>query len=610
MSVRRKCRDLATVAAVAAMTLGVAAVGPLAAPAQAQQATVLHVAITQDTDTMNPFLAEFAVTADIGRLMYEFLTTYDPKTQAPVPGLAKSWETSADKLTWTYTIRDAKWSDGQPITAHDAEFTFNLMMTNKDAASANGNFTANFDTVTAPDDHTLVVKTKKPQATMLALDVPIVPKHIWQNVTNIKDYPNDQGPVVGSGPFILMDYKPKQWVKLKANKDYWRGPAKIDELQFITYTSADAAVQALRKGEVDLISRLNATQFDALKEDPNITVNKAQGRRYNELLINFGVAAKNNEPIGDGNPALKDIKLRQAIAQAIDVDGLLDKVLHGYGQRATGIIPSANPDFHWNPTGDQLRKFNPDAANKALDDAGYPKGGDGIRTDHSGKPLNLRLLERSDRINDTQAGEFVKGWLKAVGIAVDAKSVSGAQMNEATGAGNYDLAFSSYGTNPDPDYALSLHTCAQRPEPNGKGGSTDSFFCDQTYDALYAQQLSEFDRGKRADLVHQMQARFNDQVPSILLWYENSLEAYRKDKFSHFQIQPDPDGVIMQQNGYWGYYSAEPAGSGSGSPAASGDGGDTNKGLIIGIILAIVVVGGGGAFLLTRRRKSGADDRE
>lgn len=108
--------------------------------------------------------------------MYEYLTNYDPADNHTVPGLATKWEPSADKLTWTYTIRsNSKWSDGRQATAADAAWTFNKMMTDQGAATANGSFVTNFKKVTAPSPTQLVIELKKPQATMGALDVPIVP---------------------------------------------------------------------------------------------------------------------------------------------------------------------------------------------------------------------------------------------------------------------------------------------------------------------------------------------------------------------------------------------------------------------------------------------------
>ncbi|NEE42839.1 ABC transporter substrate-binding protein, partial [Streptomyces sp. SID7982] len=173
----------------------------------------------------------------IHRLMYDYLTNYDPKDNKAIPGLATAWEPSADKLTWTYTIRsDSKWSDGQQATAEDAAWTFNKMMTDEGAATSNGSFVGNFEKVTAPSKDKLVIKLKEPQATMAALDVPIVPRHVWEKVGDFSKFNNDKDfPVVGNGPFILTDYKVDSFVKLKANKDFWRGSPKFDELVFRYY---------------------------------------------------------------------------------------------------------------------------------------------------------------------------------------------------------------------------------------------------------------------------------------------------------------------------------------------------------------------------------------
>jgi peptide/nickel transport system substrate-binding protein len=596
---------LAIAAALVALA-GMPVAGKSAAPvAHAQQGSTLRVALTQDIDSLNPFTSITAAGTELGRLMYEFLTTYSAKDQSPVPGLAQSWTSSDDKLTWTYALRSGvTWSDGRPITAADVAFTFTLMLTNEEARTANGNFVANFESVTAPDEHTVVIRTKAPQATMLALDVPIVPAHVWSSVTDISHYTNETTPVVGSGPFVLTEYRAGQFVRLKANKSYFRGAPKIDELQLVRFTNSDAAVQALRKGEVDLVNKLTPAQFGALRNEHNVALNKANGHRYYDLLLNPGAAARSGEAIGDGHPALRDVRVRQAIAQAVDGNVLVDKVLQGYGQPGAGLIPPVFADFHWAPAAGRERMFDPAMANRALDQAGYPRGGDGIRRAPDARPLTFRLFGRNDRTADAQAGEFVKRWLSDIGITVELRLVSSNQLNEITTDGSYDLAFSGWGANPDPDPVLSLHTCGQRPGPDGKGGTSESFFCDPQYDALYAEQLSEFDRPKRAEVVKQMQQRLYDQVPVVVLYYENALEAYRKDRFSGFQIQPEPGGVITQQNGYWGYYGAQPA-----ATSAGGEPDSPLRRLRWPTALGVVLVAGIGIWQ-TRRHRASADERE
>ncbi len=590
--------------------------------ASSQSSKVLRVGVTREVDTLNPFISITLMGTSILRYQFEFLTTFSQGTMTPEGALAESWETSDDKLTWTYHFRkDIKWSDGQPVTAKDAAWTFQKMLDDEVAQTANGSYVQQWESVEATDDWTLKIKTKVPQATMDALDIPIVPEHVWSKMSDIGAEP--EFPMVGNGPYYVTEFKEAQYTKMKANKNYWRGAPKVDELHFIYFSNSDAAVAALQSGDVDVINQLTPTQFDALRGDPNIELNNAKNRRFNELLINPGAATKDGTPIGNGNPALKDIKLRQAIAQAIDSKTLVDKVWGGYATEAAGYIPPVFKDFAWEPSGDQVRKFDLDAANKALDEAGYKRGPDGIRLDKQGKPLNLRLLAHAGRDLDENGSPFIKGWLKEIGINVTIQPRSDNQVNEDTTRGDFDLAMSGWSANPDPDYVLSLQTCGNRPNADGKGGTPDSFLCDKEYDDLYAQQLSEFDRQKRIDIVKKMQAKLYDQATLVILGYDNALEAFRKDRFEGFPKQPAEDGVIMFQQSYWGFLGATPKGEGpvpvyDGSQGAT-SGGDTTEaagedssdtGLILGIVGGVIVVVLVVGLLVARGRRKTADDRE
>nr|WP_040407801.1 ABC transporter substrate-binding protein [Amycolatopsis nigrescens] len=584
------------------------AVGPFAVPAQAQDAQaakVLRVALVQEIDHLNPFTAGFASSTMIGRLAYEFLTLPSAEDATPSAGLAEKWDPSPDKLTWTYTLRQGvKWSDGKPVTAKDAAYTFNRIMTDEKAAEANGNFVANFETVTAPDDRTLVIKTKEPQASMSSLDVPIVPEHIWSGISDMADERSDTPEVVGvgDGPFLVTEYRKNEVVKLKANPDYWRGKAKVDEIQFIKYENAEAAVNALQNNEIDLVNRLTPTQFEALQGKDGIATNKAPGRRYREMLVNPGAQNVDRQPIGDGNPILKDVRVRKAIGKAVDSQTIVDKVVGGYGQPATGLIPPVFPEYHLDAADSQKPPFDLAAANRELDAAGYLKGQDGIRVAPDGKRLEFRLTGRASENFAQRAADYVVGWLGEAGIKVNKQLVSDNEVDEVTSAGLYDLAFSGYATNPDPDYTLSKQTCAKLPLASGSGSSA-SLFCDEEFDRLYGAQLAEIDVPKRAELAKQAQRRYNDQVPSVVLEYDNVLEAYRSDKFAGFPTQPSSGGPIMEQVGYWSYYGATPASEGGSA------GGGSNTGMWIGIGVAVLIVLGGGGVFLAKRGKA-AEDRE
>ncbi|WP_433253864.1 ABC transporter substrate-binding protein [Streptosporangium sp. CA-135522] len=569
---------------------------------------IVRLGVTQAVDSMNPFLAVRLVSSSIHRWIYGFLTVPDSKTLQPSPDLAESWETSNDKLTWTFKIRaGAKWSDGKPVTAQDAAWTFNTIMTVDAAKQSNGPAVENFESVTAADDRTLVIKTKKPQASMLDNPIPIVPKHVWEAVGDIGKFDNDRYPIVGSGPYIVTEYKKDAYVKLKANPDYWRGAPKIDELHVLFYENPEAANAGLKKGDIDLIGRLAAPQFEALAGDPNIVQWNTPGRRAAYLQINHGARTNDDKPVGDGHPALKDPKVRQAIHYAIDKKALVDQVQNGLAVPADGsIIPPMYQDFFWKAEGDDLVTHDPAKANKILDDAGYKKGSDGIRTMPDGKrKLEMRFSIHTDTPVEDKLAQFLTGWFKDIGIALTTRKLDSNKFTEETGfTGLFDIAISGWSVNPDPEEVLATHLCSRRPTASGEGGGTESFYCDPEYEKLYQQQLSELDRAKRAEIIKQMQRRLYTDAPVIALYYPNDLEGYRKDRITSITPIPEDKGLLYGGSGYWPVYSLDAV-----ATPAAGSGGGSNTGLVVGLAAAVVILGGGG-FLLARRRRSVADERE
>ncbi|MFE0100991.1 ABC transporter substrate-binding protein [Streptomyces sp. NPDC059009] len=566
----------------------------------------LTVAVAQSVDSLSPFIAQRLLPTSIHRLTYEYLTNYDPKDNHAIPGFATKWEPSADKLTWTYTIRDdSKWSDGKKATAADAAWTFNKMMSKEGQAGPNASFVTNFKKVTAPSPTKLVIELKKPQATMAALDVPIVPEHIWKNVDDIRKFNNDKDfPIVGNGPFVLTDYKADQYVKLKANKSFWRKPPKFDELVFKTYKDQDAAVAALTKGEVSFVAgqpSLTPAQASYLKGQPNIKVNDAPGRRFFALATNPGAQTKDGKKFGDGNKALLDKKVRQALFVSIDRKALVDKVFQGHAVEGAGYIPPRFSTYEWKPSPEQELKYDPKRAAELLDEAGYKEKG-GKRVGKDGKPLNLRILCHATDPNDKAVGKYLKEWWGDLGIGLKVDCLD--NVSVPWYAGEYDLAFDGWSVNPDPDFVLGIHTCAALPEKAKELAATDNFICDKKYDELYAKQLAEYDPAKRAETVKQMESRLYDSGYMNILAYPNAVEAYRTDQIKSIQTMPSAAGNIYGQDGYWSWWSAVPA-----DGKSSSDDGGSSAGVVIGIAAAAVVLAGVGVFFALRRRST-AEDRE
>ncbi|MBT2444671.1 ABC transporter substrate-binding protein [Streptomyces sp. ISL-36] len=597
------------------LAAGVTATAMVAVPQAAQAAppaegdakaggTTLTVAVSQSVDSLSPFLAQKLVSTSVHRLAYEYLTNYDVKDAKPIPGLATEWKSSPDKLTWTYTIReDSRWSDGKQATAEDAAWTFNKMMTDENAATANGSFTSNFKKVTAPDPRTLVIELKKPQATMTALDVPIVPKHIWEKVGDFSKFNNDkQFPIVGNGPFVITDFKVDQYIKLKPNKNFWRGAPQFDELVFKYYKDGDAAVAALQKGEVSFVPNLTPAQAAALKSAKNIKVNDAPGRRFFALATNPGARAKDDKTFGNGHKALLDPAVRKALFLAVDRTTIVDKVFQGHAVEGEGYIPPRFGSYFWKPGTEQKLGYDPAKAEQLLDQAGYRKNGDGKRVGKDGRPLDFRILCHATDPNDKAVGKYLQEWWGKLGIGLKVECLD--NVGDPWTKGDYDLAFDGWSVNPDPDYVLSIHTCGTLPATPKDTGATDNFICDPQFDALYAQQSVEYDAAKRADLVKRMQSRLYDTGYMNVMAYPNALEAYRTDQIKSIKTMPEAAGNLWGQDGYWSWWSAVPAADAAGS-------GDSGSSSTLWLVLgpAAIVLVGVGVWAAVRRRST-ADDRE
>ncbi|WP_394941713.1 ABC transporter substrate-binding protein [Psychromicrobium sp. YIM B11713] len=590
----------------AALILTPAAISAPAASADSAvsdgSGTNLKLALIGDIDSLNPFISITATGTNILTLQYQNLVAWGVDNE-PVGGLSDKWEHSADGKTWTFHMpSDRKWSDGEPITADDAVWTFNAIKNNAKLKQANGALVANVKSVEAKDSENLVMTLNNVQAPNPGGDLPIMPQHIWSKQSDPTTYANDKD-TVGSGPFVISNYDKAAGVTMKANPYFWKGKAKVDGIIWAPYQNSDAAVQALKNGEIDVVGRLTPAQFESLKGQAGITTNAGQGRRYNAIGINLGTKSKDGKLLGDGNPALQDVNLRRAIVMAMDNKTLLEKVLQGLGTQGTGEVPAAYSLYHWdiNPA-DLPLKFDPDAANKLLDENGYTKGADGIRRDKTGKPLKLRLLGRNTDPTHQQIADYLKPWLKNIGIDVVTTMKSNAQVNDDSGKGNFDLYFTGWGIGPDPDYQLSINQCSSLPDSDGSNNTTENGLCDPKFDELYKQQHAELDQAKRSDLVKQAQQLIYNAAVNNVLYYANSLEAYRSDKFQPFTTQPSKGGVITEQNGPWGYYSATPINS-----ASASDAGFNWAWVIIPVVVVVLALI---AFLLFRRRSTTADDRE
>ena len=503
--------------------------------------SVLRIGWAQEAHTLNVFTGQDEEDYNVWALNFDLLVNFSPKDLTPSPGIAKSWDISPDKKTITFHLIDGKWSDGKPITSADVKYSLNVLGGNGALFTS---YTDNITKIGTPDEHTVVIHTKRPDARIVGgLFIYIIPKHIWGKVpvkTLTGSY-QAKLPLVGSGPYTVTKYDPGHIVILERNP-YFRGPAPgFDQIQFIKYGTQDAVERALQLGEVDADVEVQASSWERLSNDANITTVKSQTPAYTQLTFNS--CSKDRCPDASYNPAVQDTAIRQAVAYAVDRNRINEIAARGTSYPGEGILPSFYKSFFETP--DQDYSYDPDKARQILDAAGWQDNGSDPRT-KGGETASFNLYVRSESAYDIQAAKLVAEEAGQVGIHFNVQVVSTdklygltTQKQNGKPAPDYDTFIWGWGGDPyDPSFLLSILTSQEAVA----GGSSDSYFSNRTYDRLFKQQAGEFDTAKRRDIIHRMVGITQHYLPYLVLTYDPNLQAYRSDAIANVSRQcPEDD---------------------------------------------------------------------
>jgi peptide/nickel transport system substrate-binding protein len=434
----------------------------------------------------------------------------------------------------TYTLREGvTWHDGEPFTADDVVFTFSSI---KDGGSSQyAQWLTDMTGVTAVDPQTVEVTYKRPQAFDPGLAIPILPAHIWQDLTaaQIQKFPNDAP--VGTGPFTFGSWEHGQTVQVERNDDFWGTRAGTSTVIWVLYQNEDVMAQGLETNEVDILPEVPPTIWDGLTTTGDVKPLSLPGFSFHHIGINVS-----DQSTSGGNPLLLDRDVRQALSLAVDRNQLVQIALAGHGLPGSVLLPPAMGDFQLQiPEADQLNA-KADQAMQLLDQAGYAPGSDGIR-EKDGQRLEFRLIAIESTTVDVRAAQLFANAAADVGIKLNLTTLDENTLGSTVyniDAPDWDIFVWGWdsGVN-DPNYLLGVPLTSQI------GGNNDIFYSNPEYDALYDQQATELDVPTRLDIVHQMQQMFYDDCAYIVMWYQDKLQAYRTDTFTGFT--DTPGGVIF-----------------------------------------------------------------
>lgn len=578
----------------AVLLLGGTIFVPTTAGARADKVTYT-VGATQEVDSLNVNVGYLVVDYEVWNNIWPTLTNLAADDFAVVPAMAESWTSSDDGLTWTFKMRpDMKWSDGEPMGAEDVKYT--LDRANEEEWF---NYTSTTKNLTAeiPDPDTLVIKTTVPDPRLPAVNFYVLPKHIYEKLDAeaAANYPAEDR--IGGGPFMIDEVKAGEFVRLARNPNWFGKKPVMDELIIRTFADAESQFQALQAGEIDAVDDVPVQLFTQIKEGGDILGVQGNQGGFDELAMNSGCST---DPY-TGHVALTDPLVRQAINYAIDRDLMVEKSLNGLGVATDAMSPSASRSWDYNAPEAERYTYQPDKAKELLDQAGWVDDGSGTRS-KDGVELRLRYFDRNTGVGRVNT-EFIRGWLKDVGIATDLETMDPDTLGQRLYQNDFDLFTWNWVPFVDPDPQLYNFTKEAVNFDTESSLSNDANWCDDEYDALYIQQQQELDPAKRHDIVEKMLKIFHDRGPYAVLYRSDDLQAFRTDKWENFVRQPKDTGPVLFTNSSSAYLDLRLK-----DGAGGGDDGN-GAGMWIGIGAGVVALTGIG-LLVRNRRGSGSDDND
>jgi peptide/nickel transport system substrate-binding protein len=485
-------------------------------------------------DSLNPGNGLLSEAYTMYELVYDTPIAVD-SSGAYVPELASEWSASEDGLTWTMTIVEgATFHDGEPLTAEDVAFSIQLYKDTEDFPFL-PSYASSFETIEATDATTVTLTTAEALGNFEAnmTFIYVLPKHIWEAEADPVAFDNEE--MIGSGAFKLVEAVQNESVELAANTDYWGTPPNVDGVIFQKFDNADARITALTTGDIDAVTEFPATAVSALQNTENVEVHIADvaaGGSLRDIILNV-VADEDcpaDEGVCSGHPALKDLAVRQALAHATDKQQIIDVATLGTAAPGLSMVPPGLGDYYASDVEDYA--FDVDAANALLDDAGYEDSdGDGVReclADQDCDTLTFRFNYADDIDTAPREAELLQGMWEQIGVAIEIQGLDPDTLTSVCCPSfDYDIMLWGWGSDPDPAFLLGVALCTEI-----DSGFSETGYCDPAFDALYDQQAIELDHDARVDEIHQMQQMLIDDVPYIITYYSQEIEAWRTDTFT------------------------------------------------------------------------------
>jgi peptide/nickel transport system substrate-binding protein len=489
----------------------------------------MTVASIADAVSLHPFKTSDTASGEYQALVYGgSLLERNPEDISQFRGaFAESWTVGDDKVTYTFRLKpDLVWSDGQPITSADFKWTFEQANNPANAYP----YITNLEEIVsyeAPDPRTLVIRLAEPVAIGLEQvdQITPLPKHVWETLdwNDPSRNPEINKPTVGSGPFMLQEWNRDVGATFVPNDRYFKGKPKLDRYSYRIAGNPQIAFEWLVSGEVDAFTP-SPEDYDRAKRQSNLMVCEWWPATGNWSYIGFNLR----------QPKVQDVRVRQALAHAIDRQALIERVMYGLAQPTYSAYgPTCwcyNPDV-------PKRDYDLAKARALLDEAGWRPGADGIRT-KDGQRLQLNLLygPNSNKVREKIA-TIAQASFKDIGVQVDVVGLEWAAYLSALRTPpftNWDLTVAGWQATIDPHWMYQIWSADNIPELNSGA------YNNPEVETLFKKGAREFDPAVRKQIYGDIQRILTEDQPYIYLYQTKSFEVVNNRIGG---IKPSPLGL-------------------------------------------------------------------
>lgn len=458
---------------------------------------ILTAAIAGEPDQLDPHKTTSYFSFEVLENIYDTLVEPDENLEMQ-PALAESWELSEDQLTWTFTLRQGvTFHDGSDFTAEDVVYSYNRII--DEELSNAWKFTA-VDSIEAVDDYTVDITVTQPTPNLLSSIGGFKGMAIVEQ-ENVESGDITTDPI-GTGPFSMEEYTSGDHITLAANPDYWGGAPEIGGVEFQFISEGSTAIAALKSGEVDWTDSIPTQQVESLSGDEAVTLGQSPSNDYWYLALN-----EKREP-------WSDVRVRQAIAYAIDRDAIVQATSYGTATANQLAIPEESVWY----TDYDTYSTDLDKAQALLDEAGFEGG-------------TLDLLVTSDYPETVTAAQIIADNLEPLGITVEIRTPDFATWLDEQNTGNFDMLMMGWLGNIDPDdFYYSQH--------HSDGGSNAQGYSNGEVDELLDAARVETDQDARKDLYAQASTIIADEASYIYLYNPSVIQAWNPD-LSGYEARSD-----------------------------------------------------------------------